>query len=81
MKSLLPTPRRLLTLDALFTRRRTVRIEPMLPEDTRLPDAADPRRLLQAHARMARLAAEMALEEGSRRQYAARDESVVVEKR
>lgn len=80
MKPLLPTPRRLLTLDALFARRRPARVEPVLVEDTRLPDASD-QRLLQAHTRMARLAAEMALEEGSRRQYAARDESAVVEKR
>lgn len=82
MKPLLPTPRRLLTLDALFARRRPLRVEPELAQDTRMPD--EPELLaLQALAstQMGRLAAEVALEEGSRRQYPARDESVVVEAR
>ncbi len=82
MKPLLPTPRRLLTLDALFLRRRPAREEPVLVQDTRMPD--EPELLaLQALAstQIGRLAAEVALEEGSRRQYPARDESRVIERR
>lgn len=82
MKPLLPTPRRLLTLDALFMRRRAARVEPVLEQDTRMPDEPELQALQAlASTQIGRLAAEVALEEGSRRQYAARDESVVVEAR
>lgn len=83
MKPLLPkTPRHLLTLSALFARRRPARVEPLLEQDTRMPDEPELRALQAlASTQMGRLAAEVALEEGSRRQYAARDESVVVESR
>jgi hypothetical protein len=82
MKPLLPTPRRLLTLGGLFAHRRPARVEPTLEQDTRMPDEPE-LRALQALAgtQRGRIAAEVALEEGSRRQYAARDESVVVESR
>ena len=82
MKPLLPTPRRLLTLEALFTRRRTPRVEPVLAQDTRMPDEPELLALQSlASTQIGRLAAEVALEEGSRRHYAARDESVVLEPR
>ena len=83
MKPLLPkTPRHLLTLNALFARRRPARVEPALEQDTRMPDEPELKALQSlASTQMGRLAAEVALEEGSRRQYAARDESVVVESR
>lgn len=82
MKPLLPTPRRLLTLDALFARRRPSRVEPLLEQDTRMPDEPQLRALQDlTSTQMGRLAAEVALEEGSRRQYAARDESQVLERR
>lgn len=83
MKSLLPkTPRHLLTLSALFVRRQTARVEPALVEDTRMPDDIELMALQHmASTQMGRIAAEVALEEGSRRQYAARNESVVLERR
>lgn len=83
MKPLLPkTPRHLLTLSALFARRRTARVEPVLVEDTRMPDDSVLMALQEmASTQMGRIAAEVALEEGSRRQYVARDESVVLERR
>jgi len=78
----LPNARRLLTLNALFSRREPIRVvgewlqEPRLFDDSELPT-------LQALAgtQQGRLAAEVALEEGGRRQYAARGESDVVERR
>lgn len=77
---LLPTPRRLLTLDALFARRQPLaeRREPDL--DTRLPDDA----ALAARPRSARpptrLDLERALDEGTRRQYPSRSEAEVLER-
>ncbi|MDR7270285.1 hypothetical protein J2X20_002943 [Pelomonas saccharophila] len=82
MKPLLPTPRRLLTLDALFMRRRPVRVEPVLEQDTRMPDEPELLALQElASTQIGRIAAEVALEEGSRRQYPSRDESRVIERR
>ncbi len=83
MKPLLPkTPYHLLTLSSLFARRRPARVEPVLAQDTRMPDEPELRALQAlASTQMGRLAAEVALEEGSRRQYAARDETMVVESR
>jgi len=83
MKPLLPkTPRHLLTLSALFARRRPSRVEPVLEQDTRMPDeaevVAEPARRRE---QMGRIAAEVALEEGGRRQYAPRGESQVIEAR
>ncbi|MGQ3054473.1 MAG: hypothetical protein ACT6S0_22045 [Roseateles sp.] len=83
------TPRRLLTLDALFARRGWARAGAEQGEgrkegalDTRMPDDADVRELQAlAGAHRARLAAEMALQEGAGRQYAPRGESQVVEAR
>lgn len=82
MMASLPDPRRLLTLDALFARRRPARVEREEPPLTRMPDDADVL-MMQAMAstQIGRLAAEVALEEGGRRQYAARGESQVVEAR
>ena len=82
MMASLPSPRRLLTLDALFARRRPARAEREEPVLSRMPEDADVL-MMQAMAstQIGRLAAEVALEEGGRRQYAARDESVVVEAR
>lgn len=77
----LPTPRRLLTLDALSARARPARISfhDDAP-DTRMPDEADALMLQAlASARLGRLAAEVALEEGGRRAYATRGESQVLE--
>jgi hypothetical protein len=79
----LPTPRRLLTLNALFARRQPPRVgaEEDAPE-TRMPDDAELSSLRElAGSRMARIAAEIALEEGGRRQYAPRRETQVLERR
>ena len=78
----LPTPRRLLTLDALFARRRPARAEREEPQLTRMPDDADVLMLQEmASAQMGRLAAEVALQEGGCRQYPARGESQVMDAR
>ncbi|MBL8279375.1 MAG: hypothetical protein JNL93_22105 [Pelomonas sp.] len=75
-----PTPRRLLTLNALFARRRPLpeRHEPDL--DTRLPDDAQ----AAVHPRSAlpptRRDLERALDEGTRRQYPMRGEAEVLER-
>lgn len=83
MKPLLPkTPRQLLTLSALFARRRPERQEPVLAPDTRMPDEAELLALQALASRQrGRMAAEAALEEGSGRVYPARDDSVVLESR
>ncbi len=81
---LMPTPRRLLQLDALFARRRrpdAARFEPAM-SDTRMPDDAEViamQRLLVAQR--GRIAAEMALADGARRVYATRGETEVIEAR
>lgn len=82
MMASLPDPRRLLTLDALFARRRAVRAEREEPQLTRMPENAD-RLLLQdvASCQLGRIAAEVALQEGACRQYAARSESQVLDAR
>ena len=81
---LMPTPRRLLQLDALFAGRRrpdTLRREPDLA-DTRMPDDADVLMMQGlASTQIGRLAAEVALEEGGRRLYAPRPETEVLEAR
>jgi hypothetical protein len=78
----LPAPRRLLTLDALFARRRPARDEREEPQLTRMPDDAEVLMMQEmASTQIGRLAAEVALDEGSRRQYPARGESQVVEAR
>lgn len=78
----LPTPRRLLTLDALLARHRPLRAVGDDAPETRLPDEAElaPAREL-ARSQLGRLAAEVALEEGAQRQYAPRGESQVLERR
>ncbi|KQV96525.1 MULTISPECIES: hypothetical protein [unclassified Roseateles] len=82
MMASLPDPRRLLTLDALFARRRPARAEREEPQLTRMPEDADVLMMQEmASTQMGRLAAEVALQEGSRRQYAAREESEVMEAR
>ncbi|KQV53184.1 hypothetical protein ASC95_10490 [Pelomonas sp. Root1217] len=82
MMASLPDPRRLLTLDALFARRRPVRAEREEPQLTRMPDDTDVLMMQElASTQMGRLAAEVALQEGSCRQYAAREESEVMEAR
>jgi hypothetical protein len=82
MMASLPTPRRLLTLDALFARRRPAQVEREEPQLTRMPDDADVLMMqAMASAHRCRLAAEVALQEGSGRQYAAREESEVIEAR
>jgi hypothetical protein len=79
---LLPTPRRLLTLDALFARRSRMLAAADEAEDTRMPDDADVLMLQQmANSQMGRLAAEVALQEGGSRQYAPRGESQVMDVR
>lgn len=77
------TPRRLLQLDALFAGRSLARglreaREPVF-DDALLPDDAGARALQRLAG--ARLAAEAALEEGGRRQYAPRGEAEVLELR
>lgn len=75
----LPHPRRLLTLNALFSRRRPIQVVGEWVQDTRLPvDSELPTLQGRPGTQLGRLAAEVALEEGSRRQYAPRRESVVV---
>ena len=78
----LPDPRRLLTLDALFARRRPLRAEREEPQLARMPDDADElTRQEMASSQLGRIAAEVALQEGARRQYAPREESRVLESR
>lgn len=77
----LPTPRRLLTLQALLARRPPrERAEPHL--DTRLPDDADRAVLTLALAPRAptRHDIERVLDEGSRRPYPPRSETEVLER-
>jgi hypothetical protein len=86
MKPLSSTSRRLLTLDALFVRRSAARNEAREPYLTRLPDdLPQDFELCSLHeapgTQIGRLAAEVALEEGGRRQYAPRGESEVLEAR
>ena len=82
MMASLPDPRRLLTLDALFARRRPVRAEREEPQLTRMPEDAEVLMMQEmASTQVGRLAAEVALQEGSRRQYPAREESEVIEAR
>ena len=81
----MPTPRRLLQLDALFSRGPRwgggLREEPVF-EDTRMPDDIDVLALQRlASTQLGRIAAEVALEEGGRRLYAPREESEVLEQR
>jgi len=80
----MPTPRRLLQLDALFSRGSRwggLREEPVF-EDTRMPDDIDVLALQRlASTQLGRIAAEVALEEGGRRLYAPREESEVLEQR
>lgn len=78
----LPTPG-LLTLDALFARRRPLpevagegAPAPCLPEDAALSSLP-----ARCSLQMARIAAEIALEEGGRRQYPPRSEAQVLERR
>ena len=80
------TPSRLRTLDALFARGGRARagaeqgLEGAL--DTRMPEDAETLMLQAlASAHRARMAAELALQEGGGRQYAPRDETEVVEAR
>lgn len=78
----LPTPSRLLTLDALFARRSRMLAGADEAQDTRMPDDADVHVLRQmASSQMGRLAAELALQEGGCRQYAPRGESQVMDVR
>lgn len=84
MKSLSSTSRRLLTLDALFARRSAARNEAREPYLTLLPDDIPEDFALSSPdeapgTQIGRLAAEVALEEGGRRQYAPRGESEVLE--
>lgn len=85
----LPTPRRLLQLDALFGRRqawggpgaRREALEPQF-EDARLPDDIDGLALqCMGGTQIGRIAAEVALEEGTRRVYPPRGEAQVIEAR
>lgn len=81
---LMPTPRRLLQLDALFAGRRHLNAQRLEPDmaDTRMPDDADVLMMQGlASTQIGRLAAEVALEEGGRRLYAPRPETVVMEAR
>ncbi len=76
------TPHRLLTLDALFARRGLARGGAGEAQDTRMPDEAEVLALQQmAGPQLGRIAAEVALQEGARRQYAPREESQVLETR
>ena len=83
---LMPTPRRLLTLNALFAGRGRAGLGAVDAQDTRMPEDAGVL-MLQSLAgsrissQIGRIAAEVALEEGGRRQYAARREAEVVEAR
>lgn len=82
MMASLPDPRRLLTLDALFARRRPAPAEREEPHLTRMSDDADVPTLREmAGSQLRRIAAEVALQEGARRQYAPREESQVLESR
>jgi hypothetical protein len=78
----LPTPRRLLTLDALFARRWPARAVAEEVQDTRMPCDADVLMLQEmASSQLGRIAAEVALQEGGCRQYPARGESQVMDAR
>lgn len=81
MKSM-PTPRPLLPFTAMFAGRRRVGAGADDAQDTRMPDDEDVLMLQSlASSQMGRIAAEVALEEGGRRQYAPRRETEVLEAR
>lgn len=85
MKALPDTPRRSLTLGALFARRSAALADAREPYLTQLPeDLPDDFELSPPQAavtQVGRLAAEVALQEGGLRAYAPRGETEVLESR
>lgn len=76
------TPRPLLPFTAMFARRGRAAAAAEQAQDTRMPDDEDVLMLQRlAGSQIGRIAAEVALEEGARRQYAPRREAEVLEAR